>query len=324
MRRAPPSLGARRVAPADFDGRARALLPDRARAYLALRSLMTARDLAGSGVPSGSSRSPENAGNRKERPRALTTWADPAVRGTQLATLRDGIATLPIAGILEPEPSADAWLVGAVACTTVAADLAALLAHPSVRAIVLSVDSPGGEVAGVHQLATQIFVARPRLPIVAHVTGMATSAGYWIAAAAREVIADPTAILGNVGTILTFIDATDAEQAAGLRRITLVASQSPRQALDPATEAGREDWQQALDGMAAVFLDDLARFRRMPRRTIARAYGDGACFVGASAVAVGLADATGTAQAVHTALLAELAESGGAPPPSSSRTRKAL
>lgn len=248
---------------------------------------------------------------RALKPQALTAWADAPIPQTYAATVRDGIATVPVRGPLQMHWSFWCWLFGGTSCEVLAKDLVTLRDDDSVRAIVLSFDSPGGQVAGIHELARTIRAVAAVKPVVAHVAGMALSAGYWLAAAATEVIADPTALLGNIGAILGFYDTRGLERQLGVRRLTLVSSQSPRKPMDPTTAQGRADWQVVLDDLAAVFLSDVAEFRGADADAVRTQFGEGAVLVGEAAVAAGLADALGTADDVRAALLAELA--GGTP-----------
>lgn len=240
-------------------------------------------------------------------PDALTAWADARAPETYCVTMRDGIATLPIRGVLQRSFDFWCWLFGGTACELVAKDLETLRADASVRAIVLSIDSPGGEVAGIHELVSIIRAVAAEKPVVAHVAGTAASAAYWIACATREIIADRTALLGNIGAIMGFYDTRGWEQANGVERLTLVSSQSPRKTMDPTTAQGRADWQVVLDELAAVFIDDVAAGRGVTTETVLSQFGGGAVLVGQRAVDVGLADALGTADDVRAALLEELA-----------------
>jgi len=67
------------------------------------------------------------------------------------------------------------------------------------QAIVLAVDSPGGEVAGANELAQLDRDAAEQKPVVAFVGGLAASAAYWLIAGATEIVASETAILGSIG-----------------------------------------------------------------------------------------------------------------------------
>ncbi len=77
--------------------------------------------------------------------------------------------------------------------------LQAALADSSVKAIVLDIDSPGGSVFGVRELAQEIFDGRAQKPIVAVANYMAASAAYHLATQADELVVSPSAIVGSIG-----------------------------------------------------------------------------------------------------------------------------
>jgi signal peptide peptidase SppA len=239
-------------------------------------------------------------------PNALTAWADASVPETFLATQRDGIATLRITGPMERTWSFWAWLFGGTTYDVLAADVERLRNDAAIRAVILEFDTPGGDVHGAGELAAMIRAADAVKPFVAHVAGVGASAGYWLASAARRVVVDPSAVVGSIGVIATFIDTSGLEQDLGIEFIEMVSTQSPRKAMDPTTDQGRADWQQLLDSLAAVFITDVATYRGVPVETVLEDFGQGGVFVGQEAIDAGLADAIGTHDVVHAALLEEL------------------
>lgn len=245
-------------------------------------------------------------------PSALTAWADAAAPETYIATQRDGIATVRISGPLERSWSFWSWLFGGTSYQLIAADIAWLRDDPSTRAIILEFDTPGGEVGGCAELAEMIRGVNAVKPVVSHAAGCCTSAGYYLASAGRTVIADSAAIVGSIGTCATFVDYSGLEDALGIDVIELVSTQSPRKNTDPTTHEGRADWQRMLDSLAAVFVADVAAYRDVDPDTVLSDFGQGGIFVGQEAIDAGLADALGTHDRIHAALVAELSTLGSA------------
>jgi hypothetical protein len=127
--------------------------------------------------------------------------------------------------------------------------------------------------------------------------------------------------------VMTYVDTTARDEKAGIRKIEIVSSQSPKKRPDPATEEGRAQVQEMLDDLAAVFIEDVARFRAVSEETVLSDFGRGGVLVGARAVTAGLADGLGSFEGV----LAELCErtqataAGGGPYyPSSQETNMAV
>lgn len=160
----------------------------------------------------------------------------------------------------------------------------------SIKGIILRIDSPGGEVTGTHEFANYLDEACEIKPIVAYVQGAACSAAYWIASATSRIYADKTAILGCIGVVATWTDDRNARTAAGLTDYEVVSSQTPKKRLDPTQDDGRAALQQQLDGLADIFIDDLAAFRDVSRETVLSDFGQGATFLANDAIKIGMAD----------------------------------
>lgn len=160
----------------------------------------------------------------------------------------------------------------------------------SIRAIVLRIDSPGGEVTGTHELANYIDEACELKPIIAYVQGAACSAAYWIASATGRIYADKTATLGSIGVVATWTDDSAARAAAGLTDYEVVSSQSPNKRLDPTRDEGRAELQKQIDGLADIFIDDVAAFRDVTRDKVMSNFGQGGIFLADEAVMIGMAD----------------------------------
>lgn len=99
----------------------------------------------------------------------------------------------------------------------------ALAAKP--RAVVLSIDSPGGLVSGCFEAAQQLraMCAAAGVPLYAYVDGTATSAAYALATAASYIAAPPSAQIGSIGVLRPLVDASRQAEMFGLK-FTLVAS----------------------------------------------------------------------------------------------------
>ena len=92
------------------------------------------------------------------------------------------------------------------------------VADDSVRGIMLMIDSPGGTVGGVPELASVVAEARQSKRIVAYVDGMACSAAYWIASQADEIVVSESASVGSVGVYLPMLDSSRAMEMSGLKQ----------------------------------------------------------------------------------------------------------
>lgn len=224
------------------------------------------------------------------------------LENTYQTELRDGIAILPISGPVMRYANLFSKVSGATSIEILATDFNQALKNTDVKAIVLSIDSPGGTVAGVNEFSEMIYAARGRKPIISYVSGIGASAAYWIASAADEIVIDATASVGSIGVISVQTDETERKAKEGIKEIQIVSSLSPRKRPDISTEEGRADMQSMVDSIAQVFFKAVARNRNVSADTVLSDFGQGGLLVGASAVSAGLADRIGSLENVIAGL----------------------
>ena len=205
------------------------------------------------------------------------------------ARLANGVAVINVTGPIVRYADTFSAISGATSVDTLARDFATALADPAVDSILLNIDSPGGEVAGINEVAQMVFEARGKKPICAYVDHMACSAAYWIASAADEIVTDATGMLGSIGVVMVMPN-PDARSA---RDVQFVSSQSPKKRPNPNTESGREQIQGTVDALAEVFIAAVARNRGRSSEQVVAEFGQGGVFVGQQAVDAGLADRLG-------------------------------
>ena len=231
--------------------------------------------------------------NREPVPESVAAKKAPRMDGADQVMIRDGIAIIPITGPISRYSSFFTQMCGGATVENLATDLQAAIDNPTVKAIVLSIDSPGGEANGISELAAMIRQANGVKPITAYVGGQGCSAAYWLAAAAGTVVCSDTAILGSIGTVLAY----PKKDASG-RRIEFVSSQSPNKRPDPETDDGRAEIQRLVDDMTAVFVAAVAEYRGVSESDVTSKFGAGGVLLGANAVAVGMADRMGSFESV--------------------------
>lgn len=237
-------------------------------------------------------------------PEAVAAKLGRPLDNTRTVQMRGGVAVISIVGPLMRRADFFSRISGATSYETFATEFQAALESDEVRAIILDIDSPGGEVNGVSELADMIYAARGQKPVLAYVSGAGASGAYWIASAADEVVAAETAILGSVGVLMALIDTTKADEKAGIREIDIVASQSPKKLADPTKKEGHARIQALVDSLCEVFVAKVARNRGISRDEVITDFGEGWVEVGTAAVEAGLADRLGSLEG----LIAELQE----------------
>ncbi len=220
----------------------------------------------------------------------------------RIAFVQDGIVSIPVHGLLVTR---DSWLTlygHATSFESILQDATQAMAAPSVRGIVLEINSAGGEFVGCWEVVEGLLALRGTKPLEAHVRGDGLGAAYWIAAATDRIHAADTAILGDLGLQASYWDDSEWLDRVGLAEIIVTSSQTPAKNAPPTTPDGRGAWQRTLDDLTAVMLGSIARARGTTVAALQRAGGDGAVFVGARAVSLGLADALGDVDTVATSV----------------------
>lgn len=208
--------------------------------------------------------------------------------------VENGVALISIIGVLQPRDSWLGRLLGGCALDGVQSALSAAAADSAVRSIVLEIDSPGGAVAGVQQVAD--LIARIRgdgKRVLAWADGMCASGAYWIASAAERIlVADATTMMGSIGVVATHVDESQSEAQAGLKMTEITAGRYKAVASShkPLSEDGRATLQARVDAIYKVFVDAVATGRRRPVAEVLERMADGRVFVGHDAIKAGLAD----------------------------------
>lgn len=183
------------------------------------------------------------------------------------------------------------------------------LHDPDVKAIVLSIDSPGGEVAGCFDLVDMIYGARGQKPVWAILNESAYSAAYALASAADRIIVPRTGGVGSVGVLWMHVDWSKAITAAGLQ-VTFVTygSQKADGAAElPLSPEALERFQADINAMGDLFVETVARNRNIAADNVRST--QAGCFMGSLGIDRGLADAVMAPDAAFRALLNEMARS---------------
>lgn len=216
------------------------------------------------------------------------------LQNAQTVTVRDGVALVPVTGPIMRYANLFTQVSGATSLDLLARDFTAAVDNPAVKHIVLVVDSPGGQANGIAEFAAMVRASVK--PVTAYVDGTAASAAYWIASAAGQIVMGKSAIVGSIGAVLSLDTKTDPNA------VEIVSSQSPNKRPDVRTDAGRAQIQTLIDALAQVFVDDVAAYRGVAAQTVLDQFGQGAMFVGADAVARGMADRLGTLETLLAGL----------------------
>jgi protease-4 len=151
------------------------------------------------------------------------------------------LAIIPVHGVLGKNLSyLDLWCGGCDYCY-VSEFAEQSMNDPSIESIVFDFDTPGGMAAGCQECAADIAALAKAKPTFAFTENQCCSAGYWLASQCHELWAAPTAMVGNVGTILCGVDSSAnwAQQGLKLELFTSSPLKATGVAGKPWTDADR-------------------------------------------------------------------------------------
>lgn len=227
---------------------------------------------------------PEVLDRIEARREALASRRSGKIDETRYTTKRGSVATVEISGPIVRYADLFAEVSGLTSTQHLALDIQKAIDDLSISAIILSIDSPGGEATGINELANLIYEGRKKKKIVAYAEGFAASAAYWLAAATERIYLDKTAMLGSVGVV--FVVPDPSKRAA--RDVEIVSSQSPKKRPDVSTESGKAEIQRWADELAQVFIDGVALYRELTEDDVLA--WEGGIQIGEAAIAAKMAD----------------------------------
>ena len=216
------------------------------------------------------------------------------------------VAVIPIHGTLVRRTSGLEAESGLASYTGIAAQLDAALTSPEVAAILLDIDSPGGESGGVFDLADRIRVASQVKPVWAVANDMAFSAAYALASAATRVFVARTGGVGSIGVIAMHIDQSVKDAKDGVRYTAVFAGERKNDLNphEPLSDAAHAVLKAEVDRVYELFVETVARHRGLDADAVRAT--EAGLFFGPDAVATGLADAVGSLDDALTQLTQSL------------------
>jgi protease-4 len=165
---------------------------------------------------------------------------------------------------------------------------------PSVKAIVLRVDSPGGAVAPSQEIYEEVRKAVAKKKVVVSMGSLAASGGYYISAPASRIVANPGTLTGSIGVIMEIPNLEGLMNKVGVKT-EVIKSGRHKDIASVFRGIGREEreiLQGVLDDVHDQFIKAVAEGRKMLPEQVTK-IADGRIFTGKQAVGIGLVDELG-------------------------------
>jgi signal peptide peptidase SppA len=217
-----------------------------------------------------------------------------------------GVAVIPIHGTLVRRTVGLEAESGLTSYAGLAAQLDAAIGNPEVSAILLDIDSPGGESGGVFDLADRIRAACQIKPVWAVANDMAFSAAYALASAASRVYVSRTGGVGSIGVIAMHVDQSEKDAQDGVHYTAVFAGdrKNDLNPHEPISSEAHAFLKAEVNRIYGLFVETVARHRGIETSAVRDT--EAGLFFGQAAVAMGLADAVGTFDDALAQLLASL------------------
>lgn len=223
--------------------------------------------------------------------------------------VKEGVAVIRASGALVHRSRLEADSSYLLGYNDLAADVEDAMANADVHAVLLEMDSPGGEAQGAFELSDRLFDLRGKKPMYAIADSLAASAAYLAGSAADEFLITNTGYAGSIGVVMRHVDFSAALASDGIRvtHIFAGAHKVDGNPYEPLPAAVRDDMQAEIDGLYTLFVDAVARNRRMDAQAVRNT--QARTFRGVAAKAAGLADRISTVDALITELAGQRARS---------------
>jgi signal peptide peptidase SppA len=242
------------------------------------------------------------------KPMAYDDWDDgpSAVVQETPYDMDRGVAVIDVSGTLVQKSSYLRPYSGMLGYNAIRHNFLAALDDKAVKAVVLSIDSPGGEVAGCFDLADLIYESRAIKPTLAILSECAYSAAYALASACEQITVPRTGGTGSVGVICMHIDQSKAIANAGMA-VTIIKygdRKADGNQFNPLSKEALSKFQADVDEMGELFVKTVARNRNLSVNVVRKT--QATTFLGAAGVEIGFADAVMAPDEAFESLLAEL------------------
>jgi protease-4 len=230
--------------------------------------------------------------DRRRLKRRLTAWQLGAIAAVVAVALvaygrfdgfasRAHVARLTVTGIIADDAERDQALE-------------ALKEDGRVKALVVRIDSPGGTVVGGEALYRRLYEIGGRIPVVAVMGELGTSAAYMTALAGERIFAREGTLTGSIGVIMQTADITGLLDKLGIQPESVKSGPLKAQPnpLEPFTPAARAATEAVVADIYQMFVSLVAERRKMSDE-VATKLADGRVYTGRQALANGLIDAIG-------------------------------
>jgi signal peptide peptidase SppA len=235
--------------------------------------------------------------------------------GQSSGTSPQAVAVIPVLGTIAQRADLFTEISGGTSTQRLTRQIDDAIATPQVGTILLDIDSPGGSVFGIQELADHLFEARGSKRIVASVNSLSASAAYWLSASADEIVVTPGGQVGSIGVYTLHWDQRQAVEQKGFKPTLISAGKHKVEGhplAGPLQDDARASIQERIDGYYDAFVESVARGRNVRTEAVRSGFGEGRVVSAKRAVELGMADRVATFDQVLRELVGK--DPAGKPP----------
>ena len=204
----------------------------------------------------------------------------------------DAVAVIYADGVIASGTEGSARITTGITPSSIKADLQRAENNPSVKAVVLRINSPGGSVVASNEIYK--LLKDFQKPIVVSMGETAASGGYYISCAAKWIVANPDTLTGSIGVISELTNVDELIKKVGVQIV--VIKTGPNKDIGspfrPMTDDEKKIWQTVIDQAFDGFVQVIVQGRGLPEDKV-RQIGDGRVYNGRQAKELGLVDQLG-------------------------------
>jgi len=238
------------------------------------------------------------------------------------------IAVLPLYGVISQRGNMVDDISGPGSCSTqlFSQTFRDVLADDTVGAILIDIDSPGGSVYGVAELADEILASRAKKPIVGIANSLAASAAYWIGTACSELYVTPGGEVGSIGVWSAHDDYSKFLEERGIKTTLVSAGKFKTEGhpYGPLDDQARAFMQKRVDEYYDAFANSVKRGRGVSIDSVRDGMGQGRILGAADALAEKMVDGVATYDDVLRKMSRDLKQSRASGRSSLAKAKSAL
>lgn len=202
------------------------------------------------------------------------------------------VAVLPLYGVICPKVNAMSMISGGTSLEVFMMRFRAFRDDPSVTAIVIDADTPGGSVFGVPEAFDELFASRDAKPLIAVVNPSCGSAGLWLTAACGEIVCTPSGDYGSLGVFCVHEDFSKANELMGIKP-TYISAGTYKVEGNPDEPLGDDTLaflQSQVNAVYGDFIKAVSKGRGQSTAKVKSDYGQGRMLLARDALTAGMVD----------------------------------